>query len=75
MISNMLTMHECVVLTVMQKLLIVWTCYLLVISLYTTWAPWSAGGTVYILKERVSSQKSQHSFDISFYFEHQLPTE
>ena len=35
MISNMLTMHECVVLTVMQKLLIVWTCYLLVISLYT----------------------------------------
>ena len=35
MISNMLTIHECVVLTVMQKLFIVWTCYLLVISLYT----------------------------------------
>ena len=36
MISNMLTMHECfVLLTVMQKLLIVWTCYVLVNSLYT----------------------------------------
>ena len=35
MMDKMLTMHECVVLAVMQKLLIVWICYLLVDSQYT----------------------------------------
>ena len=35
MMTNMLAMYECVVYAVMEKSVIIWTCYLLVVSLYT----------------------------------------